>query len=442
MDIIGFFKIKERGSSVSRETLGGATTFMTLAYIVFVQPVVLSAAGMDFGAVFSATCFSSAIACFLMGLLANYPIAIAPAMGHNFYFAFAVILGMQIPWERALGAVVVAGVIFFIISLTSLRQVIIDAIPKSLGAGISAGIGLLIALVGFEWSGIIVSAPGTYVGLGSLNEPPVLLAVFGLLVISALMVRRVTGAILIGILITAAAGLLTGLIHFQGVVSAPPSMSATFLKADFSGMFTVDMLVIIAVFLFLDIFDTIGTLIGLAPEAGLVKDGRIIINRNAFLADSGATVAGGLFGTSTLTSYVESSAGISAGARTGLAALVTGVFFLITPFFSPIVKMVGGGIPVGGNTVLYPITAPALIIIGVLMMKSAKDIEWTSPAEAVPAFLTITVMQLSVSITDGIAFGFISYSFLSIFSGKFMKVSPAIHICAVLLIIRYIWFAA
>lgn len=438
--ILDFFKVRERGSSLSRETIGGATTFMTLAYIVFVQPVVLSAAGMDFGSVFTATCFSSAIACFLMGILANYPVAIAPAMGHNFYFAYAVVLGMQVPWQQALGAVVIAGILFFIISMTKLRQMIIDAIPKSLGAAISAGIGLLIALVGFEWSGIVVSAPGTYVALGKLSNPPVLLALFGLLVISALMVRKVTGAILIGILVTAVVGLLTGIIHYQGLVSAPPSMSQTFFKADLSHMFSLNMIVIIAVFLFLDIFDTIGTLIGLAPEAGFVKDGKIDINKNAFLADSGSTIVGGLFGTSTLTAYVESSAGIGAGARTGIAAIVTGILFLVTPFFSPIVKMVGGGIPAGDHAMLYPITAPALIIIGVMMMKSTVNIEWKSPDQAVPAFLTIAIMELSMSITDGIAFGFISYSFLSIFSGKFMKTSPAIHICALLLIIRYIWF--
>lgn len=438
--LLDFFKVEERGSTLSRETVGGATTFMTLAYIVFVQPVVLSAAGMDFGSVFTATCFSSAIACFLMGLLANYPVAIAPAMGHNFYFAYAVVLGMQIPWEKALGAVVIAGVLFFIISLTKLRQMIIDAIPKSLGAAISAGIGLLIALVGFEWSGIVVSAPGTYVALGKLSSAPVLLAIFGLMVMSALMVRKIPGAVIIGILASAVVGLLTGVIKYQGLVSAPPSMAHTFLKADLSGMFSLNMIVIIAVFLFLDIFDTIGTLIGLAPEAGFMKNGKIDINKNAFLADSGSTVVGGLFGTSTLTAYVESSAGIGAGARTGLAAVVTGLLFLVTPFFSPIVKMVGGGIPAGDHAMLYPVTAPALIIIGVMMMKATANIEWKSPDQAVPAFLTIVIMQLSMSITDGIAFGFISYSILSIFSGKFMKTSPAIHVCAVLLIIRYIWF--
>lgn len=441
--LLNFFKVGERGSTLYKETLGGATTFMTLAYIVFVQPVVLSAAGMDFGAVFSATCYSSAIACFFMGFFANYPIALSPAMGHNFYFAFAVVLGMPLPWEKALAVVAIAGVLFFLISLTKLRHMIIDAIPASLGSAIAAGIGLLVSLVGLEWSGIIVAAPGTYVALGNVTSPPVLLSVFGLMVTSAMLVRKISGAILLGIIISTAAGLVFSIISYQGIVSAPPSIMPTFLKADFSGLFTLDILILIAIFLFLDIFDTIGTLIGLAPEAGFInEDGKMEINRNAFLADSGGTVIGALMGTSTLTSYVESSAGISVGARTGLAAIVTGLLFLVTPFFSPLVKMVGGGIPISENAMLYPVTAPALIIIGVMMMKHMANIEWKTPAEAIPAFLTVTVMQLSMSITDGIAFGFISYSILSIFNGKFRRISPAIHVCASLLLIRYMYLHA
>ncbi|ADD69361.1 Xanthine/uracil/vitamin C permease [Denitrovibrio acetiphilus DSM 12809] len=440
--LLRFFKVNDRGSSLSTEFLGGTTTFMTIAYIVFVQPVVLSAAGMDFGAVFTATCLSSAFASILMGISANYPLALGPAMGHNFYFAFAVVLGMQIPWEKALAVICIAGILFFILSLTNIRKVILDAIPQSLNAGITVGIGLMIALIGFEWSGIIVPAPGTYVGIGDLTAPPVALAIFGLLVTSAFVVRKKAGAILYGIILTTLVGLAFGMIHYNGIVGAPPSMAPTFLEADFSGMFSVDIIVVIAIFLFLNIFDTMGTLIGLGPELGIVKpDGKVDINRNAFLADSSGTVVGALLGTSTLTNYVESSAGMSAGAKTGLAAVVTGLFFLITPFFSPIVKMVGGGMPVGDDIMLYPVTAPALIIIGVMMMKSAKDVLWTDPAEAIPAFLTMMVMQLTVSMTDGIAFGFISYSVLSVFSGKFLKTSPAIHICSLLLLVRYIWFA-
>ena len=331
------FRIHEHGSTVGKEVLGGATTYMTLAYIVFVQPVVLSAAGMDFGAVLTATCLGSGLACFLMGLLANYPIALAPAMGHNFYFAYAVIIGMGVPWQRALGAVCVAGLIFFAISLTNLRQLLINAIPKSLASAIACGIGLLISLVGLEWSGIIVAKPGTYVGLDTLSNPPVLLALAGILITAALMVRRISGAILLGIMLTTLIGLGCGLIQFHGIVSRPLSLSPSLLRLDLPGLFAPNMLVVIAIFLFLDIFDTIGTLIGVAPEAGLVREGLIELKRNAFLA--------------------------------------------------------------------------------------------------------IVTRQLSVSITDGIAFGFISHSFLSLCNGRIKETSPAIHSCSLLLLLRNIYFA-
>ncbi len=435
-----FFKLSEHGSSVNREILGGATTYLAMVYIVFVQPAVLSAAGMDFGAVLMATCIGSAIACFLMGFLANYPIALAPAMGHNFYFAYAVVLGMGISWQQALTAVFIAGIIFFVLSLTSMRHQLIKAVPESLGQAIGCGIGLLISLVGFEWGGIIVSKPGTYVGLGDLGSLPVLVTLAGLALTSIFYVRKITGAVLLGITATAIIALTVGLVEFNGVFSAPPSLAPTFCHFDFSGFFTLDMLVVIATFLFLDIFDTLGTLIGIAPEAGLVKNGKFEIKRNALLADAGGTVAGALLGTSTITSYVESSAGIQAGARTGLAAVVTGILLLLTPFFYPLIQLIGGGVKVADAVVLYPITSPALIIIGVMMMKGAQKIDWQTPAEAIPAFLTIIVMQLSVSITDGIAFGFISYSILSIFSGKFRSTGAAVHICALVLLLRYIFF--
>ena len=435
-----YFKLTAHGSTLNREILGGVTTYLAMVYIVFVQPAVLSAAGMDFGSVLMATCIGSAIACILMGLFANYPIALAPAMGHNFYFAYAVVLGMGISWQQALTAVFIAGIIFFILSLTSIRHQIINAVPKSLGNAIGCGIGLLISLVGFEWGGIIVSKPGTYVGLGDLSSPPVLITLAGLTLTAIFYVRKIAGATLLGIVATAVIALTFGVVKFHGVFSAPPSLAPTFCHFDFSGFFSLDMLVVIATFLFLDIFDTLGTLIGVAPEAGLVKDGKFEIKRNALLADAGGTVAGALLGTSTITSYVESSTGIQAGARTGLAAVVTGVMLLLTPFFYPLIQLIGGGVKVTDAVTLYPITSPALIIIGVMMMKGAKDIDWQAPAEAIPAFLTIIVMQLSVSITDGIAFGFISYSILSIFSGKFRSIGIAIHVCALLLLLRYIFF--
>ena len=435
-----FFKLSAHGSTLNRELLGGVTTYLAMVYIVFVQPAVLSVAGMDFGAVLMATCIGSAFACILMGLLANYPIALAPAMGHNFYFVYAVVLGMGIGWQQALAAVFIAGVIFFIISLTSIRHQIINAVPKSLANAIGCGIGLLISLIGFEWGGIIVSKPGTYVGLGDLGSPPVLLTLAGLILTAIFYVRKIAGATLLGIMATAIIALTFGLVKFHGVFSVPPSLVPTFCHFDFNGFLSLDMIVVIATFLFLDIFDTLGTLIGVAPAAGLVKDGKFEIKRNALLADAGGTVAGALLGTSTITSYVESSTGIQAGARTGLAALVTGGLFLVTPFFYPLIQLIGGGIKVSDAVTLYPVTSPALIIIGVMMMKGAKEIDWHSPADAIPAFLTIIVMQLSVSITDGIAFGFISYSILSIFSGKFRSTGPALHVCALMLLLRYIFF--
>jgi len=435
-----YFKLSEHGSTLNRELLGGMTTYLSMVYIVFVQPAVLSAAGMDFSAVLMATCIGSAFACILMGLLANYPIALAPAMGHNFYFVYAVVLGMGVSWQQALAAVFIAGIIFFIISLTSIRHQIINAIPKSLGNAIGCGIGLLISLVGFEWGGIIVSKPGTYVGLGDLGSPPVLVTLAGLTLTAIFYVRKIAGATMLGIMATTIIALTCGMVNFHGVFSAPPSLEPTFCHFDFSGFMSLEMIVIIATFLFLDVFDTMGTLIGVAPAAGLVKNGKFEIKRNALLADAGGTVVGAMLGTSTITSYVESSTGIQAGARTGLAALVTGGLFLLTPLFYPLIQLIGGGVKVSDTLTLYPITAPALIIIGVMMMRGAKDIDWQAPAEAIPAFLTIIVMQLSVSITDGIAFGFISYSILSLFNGKFRSTGPAIHICALVLLLRYIFF--
>ena len=276
-------------------------------------------------------------------------------------------------------------------------------------------------------------------GLGVLSNPPVLLALLGLAITSVLMVKRVGGAILVGILVTALVGVIAGLITFQGIISAPPSLGPTFFKLDFSGLFSLDMFVVIALFLFLDVFDTIGTLVGIAPEAGLVRDGKVAIDNKALIADAGGTIFGSLLGTSTITCYVESAAGMQSGARTGLAALVTGGLLLITPFFYPLIEMVGGGISVTESLKLYPVTAPALVIVGVMMMKSSAKIAWSDPLEAIPAFLTIIIMPLTVSITDGIAFGFIAYSDLSIVAGKARDLPWPLHFCAALLLLRYIF---
>lgn len=439
MSLLKRFAITERGSSLRREIIGGATTYMTMAYIVFVQPVVMAAAGMDFGAVMVATCLASALACFVMGLWANYPLALAPGMGHNFFFTYTVVLGMGLSWQTALGATFVGGMVFLAMSLGGLREKIVDALPASLLHAMGAGIGLLIALVGLEWAGIIVDHPGTLVGLGRLSSPPTLLALFGLALVGALMVRRVPGAILIGILATTLVGLAAGLVSYRGVVSTPPSLAPTALALDLRHFLTWKGLEVAAVFLFLDVFDTMGTLVGVAPEAGLMKDGKLIGGQRAFMADATGTVVGALLGTSTITCYVESAAGIASGARTGLAAVVTGLLLLVTPFFYPLVQMVGAGVKVSPQLTLYPITAPALIVVGVLMMKAAARIDWKDPAEAIPAFLTIIIMPLTVSITEGIAFGLISYSFLSLVGGRFRQTPVAVHVCAVLLLLRYIF---
>jgi len=366
-------------------------------------------------------------------------VALAPAMGTNFYFAFTVVVGMKINWADALGATFVAGLLFLGLSLTGIREKVIDSLPASLMNAMAAGIGLMIALVGLEWSGLIVDSSGTLVGLGDLKSPPVLLALFGLGLVSLLLVLDVPGAILIGILFTALAGLFTGLLEYQGVVSMPPSLSPTAFKLEMDSFFSWDLVVVILVFLFLDIFDTLGTLVGVAPEAGLIKDGHLLGGRKALAADATGTVVGSLLGTSTITCYVESAAGIQSGARTGLAAVTTGILLCLTPFFYPLIKMIGGGVNVSQSLTLYPVTAPALIIIGVIMMKAAAKIPWSDFAEAVPAFLTMIIMPLTVSITEGISFGLISYSALALARGKAREVSWPVYLCAVFFLLRYIF---
>jgi len=304
---------------------------------------------------------------------------------------------------------------------------------------ITCGIGLLIAMIGLEWSGIIVDKKGTLVGLGDLSALPVVLALLGLAIMSILIAKKIPGAIIIGIFVTAIAGIFFGVVEYQGTISIPPSISPTLFKLDFKGIFSSDMIVVVTILLFLDVFDTIGTLVGIAPEAGMMKNGKPVITNQAFLADASATVLGSLLGTSTITCYIESAAGIQSGARSGLAPVVTGILLLLTPFFYPLVKMVGGGVPAADGALLYPVTAPALIIVGVMMMKSSAKIAWTDPSEAIPAFLTIIMMPLTISITEGIAFGLISYSILAIACGNARKTPLPLHLCAALLLLRYIF---
>lgn len=432
-----FFKLEENKTTVRREFVGGLTTFMTMSYIIFVQPAILGSTGMDKGAVMFATCVSSALATLLMGLLAKYPIALAPAMGHNVFFAVIVCGTMGYSWQVALGAVFISGTIFVILSILGVWKTLIAAVPDSLKYSIAVGIGLLIALVGLEYGGLVVDAPGVYVGLGDLTSRHVLLSLFGIALISVLMSLRVPGAILIGIIATAVLGIPLGVVKYHGFISSPPSVMPTLLKLDILGAFQTGLITVVFIFFFLDLFDTMGTLIGVSAPAGFLKNGKLPRADKAMFSDAVGTVGGALLGTSTVTSYIESATGIAQGARTGLANIVTSFFFFIALFFSPVTEMIGGEYLHNG-TIYRPVIAPALIVVGYLMMKCVKFIDWEEATDAIPAFLTIIIMPLTLSITEGIAFGFISYSLLKLVTGKGKQVHWIIYLFTVLFIIRYI----
>jgi adenine/guanine/hypoxanthine permease len=431
------FQLSAHRTTVRTEIVAGVTTFLAMAYIIFVQPAVLGAAGMDFGAVMVATCVASAIATLLMGLLANYPIAVAPAMGHNFYFAFTVCVAMQVPWRIALGAVAIAGALFIVTATVGLRERLIVVIPASLKHAMAVGIGLLVASIGLQWGGLIVDSPGTLVTLGRLSAPPALLTIFGLIVVGILIVRGVPGALLIGMLASTGVGLGMGLVHYQGLVAAPPSIAPTFFQFDLAGAVSAPMLPVILIFFFLALFDSVGTLVGVASHAGLLRNGTLPRARQALLADAVGTVAGAALGTSTVTAYIESATGVAAGGRTGLANVVTAALFLLSLFFHPLVKMIGGGYPAGGNAVLYPVVAPALVLVGTFMIAGVREIAWDDLTEAIPAFLTMILMPLTVSITEGIAFGFIAYAILKIASGRAREAHPLVYVFAALFVARY-----
>jgi adenine/guanine/hypoxanthine permease len=432
------FGLTAHGTTVGTEILAGVTTFLTMAYIIFVQPTVLSAAGMDFGAVMTATCLATAFATLLMALLANYPIAVAPGMGHNFFFAYTVIIGMKVPWRVALGGVAMAGIIFVLTAGVGLRERLITAIPSSLKHAIAAGIGLLIATVGLQWAGLIVASPGTLVTLGNLHSRPTQLAVGALAFTAVLMARGVPGAFLWGILTTTAVGLPLGIVHYQGVASLPPSLAPTLLQLDIAGAFAPGMVAVIFVFFFLALFDSVGTLVGVGSQAGLMRDGTLPHAREALLADAIGTIAGAALGTSTVTAYIESGAGVAAGGRTGLASVVTAILFLLSLLFYPLARMVGGGY-VSGSTTLYPIIAAPLVLVGTLMIGGVRHVAWDDPTEAVPAFLTLVMMPLTVSITEGVAFGLVSYALLKLLTGRGRDAHPLVYVFAVLFVGRYIF---
>jgi AGZA family xanthine/uracil permease-like MFS transporter len=431
------FRLAENGTTVRREVLGGATTFMTMSYIIFVQPAILGLTGMDKGAVMVATCLASALATLLTGLLARYPIAQAPAMGHNIFFAVVVCGTMGYTWQAALGANFLSGLVFVVLALAGIWGKVVAAVPDALKYGIAVGIGLLIALVGLEYAGIVVDSPGVLVALGDLTRPPVLLALFGLALTSVLLVLRFPGAILAGLLATALAGLPFGIVKYGGIMAPVPSLAPTFLKLDIPGAIGSGLVSVVFVFLMLDVFDAIGTLIGVGSSGGFLKDGKLPRADKAMLADAAGTVGGVLLGTSTVSSYIESVTGIAQGARTGLANVVTSALFICALFFSPLTGMISGEVSDGG-LVLRPVIAPALIIVGSMMMRCVKRIDWDDLTEAVPAFLSIVIMPLTLSITEGIAFGFIAYVLLKAAAGRARQVHWLIYLFAAVFILRYI----
>lgn len=426
-----FFKIKESGSSVRTEVLAGLTTFLAMSYILVVNPSILKDAGMDFGAVFVATCISSAFACMMMGLVANYPIALAPGMGLNAYFTYAVVKGMGISWQVALGAVFVSGIVFIILSLFKVREAIVNSLPNSLKYSIGGGIGLFLALVALKSAEVVVSNPNTLVSLGDIHSPQVLLTIVGFCFIVTLEHFRIRGGIIIGILAITAIASVAGLNEFKGIFAPVPSMAPTFLQLDFHDLFTMSLVSVIFVFFFVDLFDSTGVLIGVAGRAGLLVDGKLPRVKKALLADSTAIVVGAGLGTSSTTAYVESAAGAAAGGRTGLTAVVVGLLMLASLWFSKLAASVPA----------YA-TAPALLYVGVLMMRSMTEIDWKDVSEAAPAFFTLIFMPFAYSIADGIAMGFISYALIKLFCGRVKEVSYMVWIIAVLWAFKLLWLGA
>jgi AGZA family xanthine/uracil permease-like MFS transporter len=422
------FKLSENKTSVRTEIVAGITTFLTMAYIIFVNPAILEAAKMPFGAVFVATCVAAAIGCFLMAFLANYPIALAPGMGLNAYFAFGVVGGMGYSWQVALGCVFISGVIFFIISVLPIREWIVNAIPKSLKMAIAAGIGLFLALIAFKNAGIVAGHEVTLVTHGKLTSWPVVMATLGFALIVALEYRRIMGGVIIGILAVTVVSILAGQQKFEGVFDVPPSIAPVFLQMDLAGAFKVGLVTVVFAFLFVDLFDNTGTLIALAHRGGFMRpDGTVPRLNRALMSDSAAAMIGAAVGTSTTTSYIESASGINAGGRTGLTAAVVGVLFILALFVSPL----AGSIPAYA-------TAPALLYVACLMARGLVEVEWDDITEAAPAVITAIIMPFTFSIADGIAFGFISYAGIKLVAGRYRDVHPAVGILAVLFVIKYV----
>jgi len=416
-----YFQLDANGTTVRREVMAGVTTFLTMAYIIFVNPAILQGAGMDFGAVFMATCLAASFGSAFMGLYANYPIALAPGMGLNAYFTFGVVKGMGYSWEVALGAVFISGLLFLAISLFKIREWIVNAIPLSMKLGIAAGIGLFLGIIALENAKIIVAHPATLVTLGNVKTLPVLLATLGFVLIAALTYRKVPGAIIISILAITFISIPLGLTEFKGIASAPPSIAPTFLKMDLKGALEVGVWTIIFVFLFVDLFDNTGTLIGVAHRGGFLdRQGKLPRIGKALVVDSTSAFVGAALGTSTTTSYIESASGVDAGGRTGLTAVVVALLFLLAVFFAPL-----------AGTVPAFATAPALFYVACLMARGLKDLDWDDVTEYVPAMVTAITMPLTFSIAHGIGIGFITYAAIKILAGRVGDMSPAVPIIAI-----------
>ncbi len=423
-----FFKLSENGTEVRTELIAGLTTFLTMAYIIFVNPMILADAGLDRNAVFMATCLAAAIGTAIMGLYANYPIALAPGMGLNAYFTYGVVKGMGLAWEVALGAVFISGVLFLLLSLFRTREWIINAIPRSLKLATSAGIGMFLAIIGLKNAGIVVDHPATLVGVGDLTQPAAYLAVLGFVIMVALDFRRIPGAIIIGIVVVSAIGIVAGVSPFNGIVSAPPSLAPTLMKFDIAAAFQIGLIGIVFAFLFVDLFDTAGTLVGIAYRAGFLDaDGKLPRIRKALVADSVATMAGAALGTSTTTSYIESAAGVRAGGRTGLTAVTVAALFLLAIVFSPL-----------ATTIPAYATAPALVFVACMMARGLAEFDWDDVTEYAPAVVCAFAMPFTFSIATGIGFGFITYALAKIMAGRFNEASWPVLVIAAAFVVKFI----
>mgnify|MGYP000302076125 CR=1 FL=1 len=413
--------------TVKREVIAGITTFLTMAYILAVNPSILSDAGMDKGAVFTATVISSVLATLVMAMYAKLPFALAPGMGLNAFFAYTVVLTMGYSWQFALTAVFIEGIIFILLTLTGLRQKIVDSMPLVLRRAISPGIGFFIAFIGLKNAGIVSASPATFVTMGNLHDPAVLLAAFGILLSAVLLIKKVTGALLIGILVTTVIGIPLGVTHFSSVLDVPPSIAPVVMKFEWNNVLSFDMAICVLTFLFIDMFDTIGTLLGVSHRAGMVDEkGNIPHLTEAFMADAIGTAAGAMLGTSTVTTYVESASGVNAGGRSGLTSFTTAICFVLALFLAPLFL----AIPAQA-------TAPALVLVGVMMMTDVSKLHLGDFADAVPAFVCIALMPLTYSISDGILMGLITYVLLRIFAGRYRELKLGMIVLAVLFVLKY-----